>query len=49
MLEHESKKREPTYGWLVTARCLTAANLADLGEIPNSRATTANRGRGAVL
>jgi hypothetical protein len=27
----------------------TATNLTDLGEVPNSRATVANRGRGVVL
>jgi hypothetical protein len=49
MLEDEPEKHEPTYERLATTRCLTTAILADLGEIPNSRATVANRGRGVVL
>jgi hypothetical protein len=32
MLEHEPEKHEPTYGWLATTRCLTAARLTELGK-----------------
>jgi hypothetical protein len=48
MLEHEPEKHEPTCGWLAMARCLTAAFLADLEEIPNSGAVVANQERGLV-
>jgi hypothetical protein len=49
MLEHEPEKHKPNCERLATTRCLTVAILVDLGEIPNSRATLANRGQGAVL
>jgi hypothetical protein len=48
MQKRELEGHERTCGWLATARGHTAAFLVDLGEIPNYRATVANRERGMV-